>query len=178
MSEEQDYIKELKKDWQEMNGTVGINNQWEKVLSLCDKLMNFIKVVLKDELRMKEISLLQNFPVYIVPKDKAPNEGRIKLAKDSLEKYKARLYVFLASIEDELKITEKFGKKVERVDKLDEKIKKAKKESERRSHVVDSKVLGAIMELLDIQRDELKKRDAINKKLDIILKKIDGEKVD
>lgn len=180
MDKEQEYIKKLMKEWKEMKDATGFNNQGAKYLSLRDGLKNFIKVVLKDDLRMKEIISLQDLPFYNIPKGMAPENkrARTKLAWEHLKRHQANLYLILSSIWTELGIKKEFGEKLVKVDKLDKKIKNAKKESERRSHVVDSKVLGAIIELLDIQRTELKKRDEINKKLDAILQKMDSEKSD
>ena len=69
MNKEQEYIKKLFKNWNEMKTMVGFDNQSGKYLSLRDELKNFIKVVLKDGLRMKEIISLQDMPFYNIPQE-------------------------------------------------------------------------------------------------------------
>ena len=63
-----------------------------------------------------------------------------------------------------------------KLDKIEGEIQKQKVEAERRATVVESKLWGSVIELIDMQREELKKRDSVNQAIIEIRKKLEEMK--
>jgi len=80
--------------------------------------------------------------------------GKVKVIKNHLLAYKDELQLRLASKE-----------KSSKLDRIEEETQISDAEARRRSAVVESKLWGAVIELLDMQRDELKKRDDLTKQI-------------
>jgi hypothetical protein len=65
-----------------------------------------------------------------------------------------------------------FRIKSDKLDKIEGKIQKQKVEAERRATVVESKLWGSVIELIDMQREELKKRGSVNQAIIEIRKEL------
>ncbi len=131
-------------------------------------LRNFVKIVLKDNERVKEIDNIKNIQVFRlgIPKE--------DWSKELLKKKSIALKNILYGVKGEIKMRSSFQEEIKKIDKIDKELKNTKKESERRANVANSKFYGAVIELLDIQRKELKKKDELTKTLVKIDNKLDA----
>lgn len=55
--------------------------------------------------------------------------------------------------------------KADKLDKIEKEIRKERAEAERRAAVVETKLWGSVIELIDMQREELKKRSLIDQEI-------------
>jgi len=69
---------------------------------------------------------------------------------------------------EELDLGEKSGK----LDDIEKEIKEAKAEAKRREVVAESKFWGSVIELIQMQRDELKRRSQVDQEITKIRKEI------
>ena len=61
----------------------------------------------------------------------------------------------------------------DKLDKIEGKIQEQKAEVERRAGVVESKLWGSVIELIEMQREELKKRGSVNQAISDIRKELE-----
>lgn len=66
-----------------------------------------------------------------------------------------------------------FGQKSEKLDDIEKEIKEAKAEAKRREAVAESKFWGSVIELIQMQRDELKRRSQVDQEITEIRKEIE-----
>jgi len=71
----------------------------------------------------------------------------------------------LAAYRDELQLRLESRSKSNKLDKIEKETQIAEAEAGRRAAVVKTKLWGAVIELLDMQREELKKRGELNREI-------------
>lgn len=64
------------------------------------------------------------------------------------------------------------GEKSGRLDEIEEKIKEGKAEAKRRATVAESKFWGSVIELIQMQRDELKRRSQVDQRISEIQRQL------
>jgi len=95
--------------------------------------------------------------------------------EEEQEDYTSRLQTMrnhLVAYREELQLILNSKEKRSKLGKIREETRIAGAEAERRASVLDSKVLGAIMELLDMQRQELKRRTTLDQEIINLRKEI------
>lgn len=105
--------------------------------------------------------------------------GSIKGKPDFEKAYQNDMAWFLRqlhAIKEELKLLQDAEAAETKLDKTEADIEKARKEAERRGYVVDSKVAGAAIEIIDRLRDELKGRTDNLKEISSLKNEISGLK--
>ena len=78
----------------------------------------------------------------------------------------------LIAFQEELKLKIASAEKSDRLNKIENETKIRDAESKRRATVVEGKLWGAVIEMLDIQRNELKKRNELSKEIIDIKKEL------
>ena len=71
----------------------------------------------------------------------------------------------LVAYKKELQLRSASRKKASRLDEIERETQVREAEARRRAAVVEGKLWGAVIELLDMQRDELKKRGELNQEM-------------
>ncbi|MDD5618707.1 MAG: hypothetical protein PHG69_06395 [Candidatus Omnitrophica bacterium] len=126
---------------------------------LNERIQGFVSGVFKDDdKKLREYKEAVNF---YVNSSKLPStekqryyELRLKIMRNKLLAFKDELSLFLESKETSGQLT-----------KIEKQTKEVEDEVKRRKAVVDEKVLGSIIELLTIQREELKRKGIINNEI-------------
>lgn len=171
MVSELEIVENLLKEWEDMKKGDGFKAQNSKFITLYEKALNFIKIVLKDEERLKELK--NSVRTFWIATASQSEEEKAKQEWDSLKHKQGNLLRILNSLKDAIELKEKF-KEEEKIDIISKELREAKKEAERRGAVLEGKYAGALIEFLDMQRQELKKRMNIEERLNQIEQKINN----
>lgn len=83
----------------------------------------------------------------------------------------------IAIMESAKEMLDSWEKTDNKLDKIQKEIGEEKVEAERRAAVVETKLWGSVIELIDMQREELRKRNQINQEISEIQKEIDEIKI-
>ena len=142
----------------------------KKLDELNASIKNFIRIAFQDgEKKLSDYK--SSFPMYvgILGREDTEEEKQeyylktLGSVKNNLIAYRQELQLRLAST-----------KKRSKLDEIEKKTKISEAEAKRRATVVETKLWGAVIELIDMQRDELKKRGELTQEI-IELRKEIGE---
>jgi len=130
------------------------------------KIQGFIRAIFKDDDK-KLRDYTHPLRIGIIGREKSEQEKQEDYLSD-LRKMKNHLLAFKEEINLIIASKQKSGK----LDKIEEETKIIAAEAKRRRAVVDEKLLGAIMEFIQMQRDELKKKGLLTQEIVDIRKDI------
>lgn len=137
----------------------------EEYYELDTRIRTFINAAFDDA--KQKINSYSGFSVVVVGREHTPEEkqedylGDLKRVKRHLVAWKEEIELNLEGIE-----------KSDRLDKIRSKIEEQDLEPERRQKVAESKAWGAIIELLDFQRDLIKEKEQTTKAIIEIKKEV------
>lgn len=135
-------------------------------------IQNFIRTTfVDDENKLKDYRSSVFFIGFI--------DGREETDQEKQDDYISRLKTMrnhLIAFRDEIKLKLSTNEKTSQLDKIEEETEIRDAEARRRASVVEGKLWGAVIELLDMQRNELKKKDELNKAMIEIKKEINDVK--
>ena len=147
-------IKELQKmDYKKRKDGIG---------KLNSKIRSLINVAFDDG--KEKLSNYKPTPFYVVSTGMSAAEKE-ENSRDYSDNLLRNMENFVIGYYEELDLTIDTSEKKDELSKIEGKIKKANLESDRRESVVKSKFFGAVMEMLDFQRNELKDRGETAKEI-------------
>ena len=124
-------------------------------------IQNFVRAVFPDgEKKLEDYRRSVHFYFGVVGYEETEEEkqedyvSRLKSMRNHLVAYKKELQLRLTS-----------RKKSSRLDEIERETQIREAEARRRAVVVEGKLWGAVIELIDMQRDELKKRGELNQEI-------------
>jgi len=138
-------------------------NNEDKKTDLNARITNFVRATFQDP--EEKINSYKDFVFFIGEKTQMEKRHDYE---NSLKKKKRHLIAW----KEEIELNEETDSESENLDEINKKIKKADLESERRQKVTESKFYGAVMELLDFQRNLIKEKEQTTKAIIEIKKDI------
>lgn len=124
-------------------------------------IKNFIRIAFQDgEKKLSDYK--HSFPMYV------GILGREDTEEEKQEYYLKKLGSIrnnLVAYQQELQLRLSSTKKKSKLDRIESETKISEAEAKRRATVVETKLWGAVIELIDMQRDELKKRGELTQEI-------------
>ncbi|GEM_PF-2361206 len=143
------------------------DGQDEKI-QLDTTIQNFIRTTFLDgEAKLKDYKRSVHFYIGVV--------GHEETEQEKQEDYISRLKTMknhLIAFQEELKLKAATFKDSSKLDDIENETEIRDAEARRRSSVVEGKLWGSVIELIDMQRNELKKKDELNKEIIDIKKEL------
>jgi len=161
MEKQKKFMSDILKEFKEMENKVGLEERTRLYIYLKEKLTNFIRIILKDKERLKEIKEM----------DRIPFPSNLFMFKEEFQiKEKFKILIIkqgimlriIHAIIHEIELRSEFK---EDIKKIDREIEKVKKEAERRENVLSSKTSGRAIEMIQRQKEELKEKEKTIKEL-------------
>lgn len=162
MEKQKKFMSDILKEFEEMKNKVGLEERTRRYIYLKEKLTNFVRIILKDSERLKEIKDMDRIPL---PSNlwMFKEDYQIKEKFKTLNIKQGIMLRIINAIIHEIELRSEFKEDIE---KIDRKIEKAKKEAERRKNVLSSKTSGRAMEMIQRQKEELKEKEKKIKELE------------
>jgi len=133
----------------------------EKKRELDTAIQNFVRIAFSDgEKKLKDYRSSVHFYVGVL--------GYVESEQEKQEDYISRLKKmrnYLTAYKEELQLRAASRTKSSRLDEIEGETEIREAESRRRAAVVEGKLWGAVIELIDMQREELKKRGELNQEI-------------
>ena len=140
----------------------------DEKLELDTTIQNFIRTTFVDgESKLKDYRSSVHFYIGVV--------GYEETEQEKQDDYISRLKTIknhLVAFREELKLKAATHEKSSKFDKIENETQIRDAEARRRASVVEGKLWGAVIELLDVQRNELKKKDELTQEIIDIKKEI------
>jgi len=130
----------------------------EKKYDLDVRIRNFVQAVFTDS--KEKIKSYVGFAFAIVGQEKTSAEKQSDY-EDSLKQKRRHLIAW----KEEIELNKEVKEETSKLDKLHSKISETNLETKRREEVAKSKFYGAVIELLDIQRNTIKDKEQVTKAL-------------